>query len=48
MEHLETNGISHYGVVLTGPSKELLALKDEEWVGLIDVDVVELWNWVEY
>ncbi|MCM3619327.1 anti-sigma factor [Sutcliffiella horikoshii] len=45
VKFLESNGINHYGVVITGPSKEILALKDEEWVESLHIDEVALWNW---
>lgn len=45
INHLDKNGIKHYGVVITGPSKEILALKEEEWVDSIHIDEVALWNW---
>lgn len=43
--YLEKNDISHHGVVITGPTKEVLSLKEEEWIGAIQVDEVALWNW---
>ncbi|MRH41380.1 hypothetical protein GH741_01675 [Aquibacillus halophilus] len=45
IEYLETNGFNHYGVVITGPTKEVLKLKEEQWVGEIEVDEVAFWNW---
>ncbi len=45
ISYLEKNEISHHGVVITGPTKEVLSLKEEEWVGAIQVDEVALWNW---
>ncbi|WP_028552425.1 anti-sigma factor [Paenibacillus sp. UNC451MF] len=43
--YLESNGVKLYGVVLTGPTKELLKLKTEPWVSSIRVGEVRLWNW---
>ncbi|UAL46349.1 anti-sigma factor [Sutcliffiella horikoshii] len=45
LSYLEDHGISHHGVVITGPTKEVLSLKEEEWIGAIQVDEVALWNW---
>jgi hypothetical protein len=43
--YLEANGVKLYGVVVTGPTKELLKLKEEQWVSSIRVGEVRLWNW---
>lgn len=45
IEYLETNGFKHYGVVITGPTKEILKLREEPWVGGLKVDEVSFWNW---
>lgn len=45
IEYIETKGINHYGIVVTGPTKELLDLQDESWVRALQIDEVELWNW---
>lgn len=45
LSYLENQGISHHGVIITGPTKEVLSLKEEEWIGAIQVDEVALWNW---
>ncbi|MEA3321032.1 MAG: anti sigma factor C-terminal domain-containing protein [Bacillota bacterium] len=45
VRYLEKNDISHHGVVITGPTKEVLSLKSEKWIGAIQVDEVALWNW---
>jgi hypothetical protein len=45
ISYLEKNEISHHGVVITGPTKEVLSLKEEDWVGAIHIDEVALWNW---
>ncbi|MDQ0231796.1 anti-sigma factor [Metabacillus malikii] len=47
IEYLNKNGFHHYGVVVTGPTKEILKLKEENWIREITVDEVELWNWSE-
>ncbi|OLO38126.1 hypothetical protein BTR23_12085 [Alkalihalophilus pseudofirmus] len=48
IEFLENEGIAHYGVVITGPTKELLTLKEESWIRNLQVDEVTFWNWNEY
>jgi len=45
ISYLETNGFVHYGAVITGPTKEVLKLQEEVWVGTLRVDEVSLWNW---
>ncbi|MDQ0271669.1 anti-sigma factor [Cytobacillus purgationiresistens] len=45
IKYLEKNGFQHYGVVITGPTKEILKLQDEEWISALEVDEVRLWNW---
>ncbi|WP_066307573.1 anti-sigma factor [Bacillus sp. FJAT-29814] len=45
IDFLERNGIKHYGVVITGPTKEILKLREEPWVGELRVDEVSFWNW---
>ncbi|NEU29224.1 hypothetical protein GN156_00300 [bacterium LRH843] len=45
IDFLETNGIKHYGVVVTGPTKEVLELRDEKLISSVEVDEVEFWNW---
>jgi Sigma factor regulator C-terminal/Sigma factor regulator N-terminal len=47
IDYLESNGFQHYGVVITGPTKEVLKLKEEAWVGELEVDEVRFWNWEE-
>lgn len=43
--YLNENNITHHGVVLTGPTKKVLALKEEAFVSSIIIDEVALWNW---
>lgn len=45
INYLEKNGVRIYGLVITGPSKEILKLKEEEWVTNIKVGEVRFWNW---
>jgi hypothetical protein len=43
--YLTKNGVRIYGLAITGPSKEILKLKEEEWVTNIKVGEVRFWNW---
>ncbi|MBS4209028.1 anti-sigma factor [Bacillus sp. FJAT-50079] len=45
LNYVEKNGINHYGIVVTGPTKEILALKDDPFISYIQVDEVDFWNW---
>jgi len=45
LSYLESNGVNLYGAVVTGPSKEILKLKQEPWVASVEVGEVRLWNW---
>jgi hypothetical protein len=44
-EYLEEHGIQVYGVVVTGPVKELLKLKELETVHSPALGEIKLWNW---
>ena len=44
-DYLKTNGFQVYGAVVTGPTKELLKLKDIEGISNEVLGAVELWNW---
>ncbi len=45
LEYLHENGVKAYGVVVTGPSKELLKLKGLEAVYSPALGEYRLWNW---
>ncbi|WP_106769706.1 anti-sigma factor [Paenibacillus faecalis] len=45
IEYIESSGVQIYGVVITGPTKELLKLNKEPWVKDIHVGEARLWNW---
>lgn len=45
LNHLQKNGVKVYGVVVTGPSKELLKLKELDAIRYPVLGEVELWNW---
>lgn len=45
IEYLNKNGIGIYGVVVTGPSKEILKLRNEAWIKGLNLGEVRFWNW---
>lgn len=45
ISYIDENGIAHYGAVITGPSKEILKLKDEDWISTLEIDEISFWNW---
>lgn len=45
IDYINSNGVKIYGMVITGPSKEILKLKQEQWIKGITVGDVQLWNW---
>ncbi|MFD1067807.1 anti-sigma factor [Oceanobacillus locisalsi] len=47
LNYLEENGIHHYGVVVTGPTKELLELRDNDAISALQLDETRLWNWID-
>ena len=44
-KYVKENGIHVYGVVVTGPSKELLRLKDVDVIHSPALGEIRLWNW---
>lgn len=42
---IQTNGFQVYGAVVTGPTKELLKLREEKGIHEVQLGDVELWNW---
>jgi len=46
-QYLKDHGIQVYGVVVTGPTRELLKLQDLESVHSPALGDVELWNWFD-
>ncbi|WP_312474864.1 anti sigma factor C-terminal domain-containing protein [Neobacillus sp.] len=46
-QYIKKNGVKIYGVVLTGPTKEFLQLKDMEQIKFASLGDVELWNWYD-
>lgn len=45
LNYVNKNGVKIFGVVITGPTKEILKLKDEGLVKAINVGEARLWNW---
>lgn len=45
IDYLDQHGVKIYGIVVTGPSKEILKLKNENWVTGMELGEVRLWNW---
>ncbi|WP_280770395.1 anti-sigma factor [Salipaludibacillus daqingensis] len=45
VEFLEEEGFKVYGAVVTGPSKELLKLQEEEMIRGEQIGPIEYWNW---
>lgn len=45
IHYLEEHGIRAYAGVLTGPTKEILKMKDDESIRAIHIGEVRLWNW---
>ncbi len=44
-KYIQENGINVYGVVVTGPTKELLKLKELDLVHSPGLGEIKLWNW---
>lgn len=44
IKDLEENGVKIYGMTVTGPTKEILKLKEEDWIAGMKVGEVALWN----
>lgn len=45
LRYIGSNGVGLYGVVVTGPVKELLTLQEEDWISNLAVGEVRFWNW---
>ncbi len=45
INYINKNGMRIYGIVVTGPTKEILKLKRENWITTVHVGEVRLWNW---
>lgn len=44
-KYIDAHGVQLYGAILTGPTKELLKLQNEEQVLYADLGEVDFWNW---
>lgn len=45
ISYVENNGVRIYGTVVTGPSKEILNIKNEPWITGVSIGETRLWNW---
>lgn len=45
LNYVNKNGVKIIGVTITGPTKEILKLREDNLVGLIRVGESRLWNW---
>lgn len=45
LDYISSNGVRLYGAVVTGPTKEVLALERETMIKHIEVGETRLWNW---
>lgn len=45
LDYVNKNGVKIFGVAVTGPTKEILKLRDENLVRRINVGETRLWNW---
>ncbi len=48
LEFIDKHGVRIYGMVVTGPSKEILKLREEDWISKIQTGEARLWNWYNY
>ncbi|PEI71673.1 anti-sigma factor [Bacillus wiedmannii] len=47
-QYVKDNGVKVYGIVITGPSKELLKLQNSPNVRYATLGDIEVWNWFDY
>lgn len=47
LDYIGKNGVKIYGAVITGPTKDILKLKEDPEVSAIRIGEVALWNWRE-
>jgi hypothetical protein len=45
LDYVDKNGVKILGVAITGPTKEILKLREDNLVSLIIVGEARLWNW---
>ncbi|WP_342718493.1 anti-sigma factor [Bacillus paramycoides] len=46
-DYVKDNGVKVYGIVITGPSKELLKLQNSPHVRYATLGDIEVWNWFD-
>lgn len=46
-QYIKDNGVKVYGMVITGPSKELLKLQNSPNVRYATLGDIEVWNWFD-
>ncbi|WP_434166344.1 anti-sigma factor [Bacillus thuringiensis] len=46
-QYVKDNGVKVYGIVITGPSKELLKLQNSPHVRYATLGDIEVWNWFD-
>ncbi len=46
-DYVQENGLRVYGVVVTGPTRELLKLKELETIHSPALGEIRLWNWFQ-
>ncbi|AMR01594.1 MULTISPECIES: anti-sigma factor [Bacillus cereus group] len=46
-QYVKDNGVKVYGIVITGPSKELLKLQNSPHVRYATLGDIEIWNWFD-
>ena len=47
IDYIETNGFKTYGVVVTGPKREIEALERSDLIRSMKLGEVKLWNWTK-
>ncbi|PFE70282.1 sigma-M negative effector [Bacillus cereus] len=47
-KYVKDNGVKVYGIVITGPSKELLKLQNSPHVRYATLGDIEVWNWFDH
>ncbi len=48
LQYVDQKGVRLYGVVVTGPTKEILKLEKESWVSAAKLGETHLWNWQDF
>ncbi|MED1038502.1 hypothetical protein S2E19_04688 [Bacillus mycoides] len=47
-QYVKDNGVKVYGIVITGPSKELLKLQNSPHIRYATLGDIEVWNWFDH